>query len=276
MSQTLRTRLLITGSLAVILLLVARESLFFNGKASVYFLDVGQGDATLVVTPSGKQILIDGGPNMGTLEYLGSHMPFFDRNIELMIITHPDADHITALAEVLRRYSIDRVLLSGVPHESARYKELLDMIALHETTAIPADPGMTINMGDGLQIDVLWPPADTFGTEKWGSNNASVVVKVRTKHQSLILPGDIEEEAEQALLALGSNLHADILKVPHHGSRTSSSTGFILAVAPKLAIISSGSGNSFGHPHPDVVDRYEHFGVSLRNTATEGTVSLPL
>lgn len=262
-------------TLCILLLLAVREyRLLPDGNLHLYILDIGQGDSILLVTPSGKQILIDGGPDLTTLERLGEYMPFFDRTIELVILSHPDADHLTALPDVLRRYKVEHILMTGAQHHSSRYEKLLAMIEEYNVRVILADPAHDISMGDGVILDVIWPPPDVFGTEPKNANDLSVVVRALYGTSSILLTGDIEEEAEHAILASGADVRSTVLKVPHHGSRTSSSTGFLLAVDPELALISAGRDNQFGHPHPDILSRYASYGIPTQNTGQNGTISL--
>lgn len=244
-----------------------------NGHLVVHFFDVGQGDATLLITPSGKQILIDGGPNMEVLERLGSFMPFFDRTIDMLVLTHPDTDHLTALPNIVQRYNIGAVLLAGTDKHTARYTELLEYIEQKQLPVVWAETSKKFIFSDGVSIEMLWPDINNVSEIK-DANDASIVLRVQYNGASILCTGDIEEWAEKEILASGRSIQADVLKVPHHGSRTSSSTGFLLAVAPKLAIISAGADNRFGHPHPEVVQRYEKLDISVRNTALEGTISL--
>lgn len=254
-------------------LLAARELLMLpDGKLHVHFLDVGQGDATLIVTPSGKQILVDGGPDTSTLEHLGRYMPFFDRTIDVLVLTHPNADHLMALPEILRRYSIDSVLLSGNDYGLGRYEAIIDEILSQNIPVVLADRVKQIDMGDGVVLDVVWPNKEVVA--ELDVNNASVVFRVLHKEESILLPGDIELLAEKAILQSGVSLSSTVLKAAHHGSKTSSSTGFLLAAKPRLVIVSAGKENRFGHPNAEVVHRLENMGIPLRSTAKEGTISL--
>ena len=243
-----------------------------DGRLHVHFLDVGQGDATLLITPSGKQILVDGGPNMETLEDLGRLMPFFDRSIDLLILTHPNVDHFMSFPEVLRRYDVRHILLAGSEYRSSKYEELLQELLAQNVAVTFSNPQKDIVMGDGVVVDVVWPGPRDIG--KFGSNDESVTVRILYAEHSILLSGDIEKEAEEAILHTGENLRSTVLKIPHHGSRSSSSTGFILAVQPSLGIISAGRENKFGHPHEEIVERYGHFDVPLRSTVGEGMISL--
>jgi competence protein ComEC len=267
-------RLPIYFFLIVITALCIREiALLPDGKLHVHMLDVDQGDSYLVVTPSGKQIVLDGGPNLRTLEHLGNYMPFFDRNIEMIIMTHPDADHITALPHILRRYTVDTIVLSGALHNSGRYREVLHAIPDTVRRVILADPSKDI-LFDGITLDTVWPRKDVLGTTPRSQNNQSVVVRMLYGEHSILFTGDIERAAEDAILASGADMQSDVMTVPHHGSRTSSSTGFLLAVSPHTALLSAGKDNTYGHPHEEVVKRYDFFGIPIKTTQEFGTISM--
>lgn len=244
--------------------------------ARAVFLDVGQGDSILLVSATGKQVLIDGGPDRTALTRLGQTMPFLDRTIELLILTHPDADHVTSLPDVLKRYDVERILLTGVKHDSTIYANFLRAAEAEGAQLLFADPSVDIDMGDGLVLDIVWPGPGLLGTKPKASNETSVVVRAFAGDTSLLLTGDIEDGAESGILASGADIDSDILKVAHHGSRTSSATGFLLATSPRLAVISVGRQNKFGHPHPWVIKRLKHLGIPYRTTAEEGTITIPL
>lgn len=260
--------------LCVATLLITREIFLLpDGKLHLHMFDVGQGDSFLIITPQGKHVLIDGGPNLKTLEHLGRHMPFFDRSLELVILTHPDSDHITAIPEISKRYTIENILLSGAVHNSGRYEELLHSVINSDTNVILPDPQKTITI-DGVALDILWPPTEIFGTDPRSQNNQSIVIRMLYGHSSILFTGDIERQAERAILATGADIHADIMTAPHHGSKTSSSTGFILEVNPSLVLISAGRDNRYGHPHTEITDRYAALGIPIKTTPIHGTVSL--
>ena len=255
-------------------LLCAREiTLLPDGKLHVYFLGVGQGDSTLIVTPSGSQIIIDGGPNQNLLEYLGKHLPFFDRTIELLVITHPDADHITAIPEVLERYDVSHIMLNGAIHSSGKYAQLLNSIAQNHIDVLLPTPSKDIVI-DGVLFDCIWPEREIIGTMQSSQNAQSIVLRMFYKEHSVLFSGDLTRESENRILSKGTPVSADIMSVPHHGSHTSSSTGFLLSISPQLGIVSSGKNNRYGHPHNDVLDRYAFLGIPIKNTANVGSISL--
>ncbi len=242
-----------------------------DGSTHLSFLDVGQGDSTLVRSPSGKTILIDGGPDLTTLEHLGSHLPFFDRDIDLLILSHPHQDHLASFLEILKRYHVKKILLAKTPFELPRYKGILDELRTQNISVVFAEAGQKLGYNDGLTFDVLWP---TAGLENDDVNNASVVVRMRKDAHSALFTGDAEEPTEDALIASQVDLHAELLKVGHHGSNTSSSTGFILAIHPSQAVISVGVGNSYGHPNAEILQRYANFHIPVWRTDQQGTMEI--
>lgn len=248
-----------------------------DGHTHVHVLDVGQGDGIFIVGPSGQQVVIDGGPNLSALEGIGRRMSFFDRSIDVLVLTHPHADHLFAFPEILRRYDVGRVILTGAAYEQPRYEEFLQMLKDKQIPVIVADPSKDIAWDDGLQLDVLWPPPIHFGKEfKGDENDTSVVLKLIYGEDTVLFTGDMEEIEERAVLSARVDIDADILKVAHHGSRSSTSTGFLLKVSPEQAIISAGRDNSFGHPHKEVINRLNHFRIPIHVTAEEGTASIEL
>lgn len=258
----------------VALLLLRELRLLPDGRLHAYFLDVGQGDSILLVTPTGKQILVDGGPDLATLEHLGRFLPFFDRSLDLVVMTHPNLDHLAVFPEVLRRYRVDRFLFTGVAFKLPRYDAILAELRESGTQISLADPAMDIDMGDGVTLDIIWPPKDFFGQEFSEVNNTAIVLRVLHASGSILLTSDIEEKAEEAILTTGVDLRSTVLKVAHHGSKTSSSTGFLLAVRPSLAVISLGAENTYGHPHAVTLDRFKVLGIPVRRTDWEGTVEV--
>lgn len=242
----------------------------------VYFFDIDQGDSALLISPSGKQIVIDGGPNTALLEHLGAHMPFFDRTIELVVLSHPHSDHITALLPLLDRYTVQAILMSGAEYNLARYEGFLAKIEQYGIPVIKADPDHDIDMEDGLTLDVIWPREEDFGRTWENVNNASVAFRAIFCENSLFFGGDIEEEAESQILRSGQNIQANILKSSHHGSRSSSTEAFLAAIDPKAVIISSGKENKFAHPHSETLQKYKNLDLSVYNTAIHGTVHFRL
>ena len=240
--------LVFTGLLCIATLLSRPD-----GRLSVAVLDIGQGDSILVSSPGGGQVLIDGGPDGARLaEQLGSRMPFRDRTIELVVLTHPHSDHLAGLTEVLRRYEVKVILEPEVDYGSAEFAEWRRLVAEEGAQTSYARAGQVIDLGGGAYASVVSPPASAAPLQV---NDASVGLRVVYGDASFLLTGDMYTTAERAAVARGETLDSDVLKVAHHGSRTSSSGPFLRNVSPSVAVISAGEDNSHGHPHPETMER---------------------
>jgi len=264
---------ILSGLLVVLLLLfyLAHQS----GTAadlSVYFFDVGQGDAILIRTPSHQNIVIDGGPDNSLITKLGQALPFYDRQIDLMILTHPHDDHLIGLVEVLNRYQVRQVLYSGVLHNTDAYLEWLKIIQEERIPLKVALAGQSYFFGQ-VELKVLFPLTDLSNTAVENINNSSVVVQVIYGSVAAILVGDLEIAGEEELLQSGIfNLQAQILKVGHHGSNTASSENFLRQISPQYAIIQAGQDNKFGHPALRTLFKLNRIGVKVYRTDLDGDV----
>jgi competence protein ComEC len=227
-----------------------------DDRLHVSFLDVGQGDAILIQTPNGQDILIDGGPDPQEINLeLSEQLPFWDRTIDLVVCTQPHADHVTGLIDVLQRYRVKRVLDPGVPYDSAIYQEWLRLIEDREIEYSIARSGQEIDLGNGIKIEVLNPPESLWEGTGDDVDNNGVVLRLSWGQVSFLFTADIREEAEFELIGQRANLRSTVLKVAHHGSDTSTSQQFLAAVAPEVATVSVGVNNTFGHPSPEVLER---------------------
>ena len=223
----------------------------------VNFFDVGQGDAAFIETPEGRQILIDGGPDASVLEKLGEEMPFYDRSIDLVILTHPEADHITGLIEVLKNYQVGQILESGFKRETAGYKEWQRLIKEKNIPTKIARAGQIISLGQGIKIKILWPNETAVSLSPESSNNISVVSQLIYGQREFLFTGDIEKQTELKLTnnQSASGIESDVLKIAHHGSKSSTNQLFLEKVNPNIAVISVGNKNPYGHPHQEVLER---------------------
>ena len=258
------------GALAVALTAAAIFPTLPDGNLHVAFLDVGQGDAVLITAPHGQQLLVDGGPSEVTvLRRLAAEMPLWDRSLDVVVSTHPDSDHLTGLLAVERRYAVGTVLVSDMRGDSS-----LAQAWQAETagSVITARAGMQFRLDDGVSVRVLNPGEQS--AQFPDSNNHSVTLLVQMGRVRFLLSGDLEAPGESALLAMGQDVHATVLKSPHHGSKTGSSDAFLDAVQPQLVVISVGKDNRFGHPAPEVLARYAAHGISVLRTDRLGTVEL--
>lgn len=223
----------------------------------VVFFDVGQGDSIFIETPNKKQVLIDGGPDKMVLEKLEEVMPFYDRTIDLMILTHPDADHLTGLLSVLEYFKVNHILVSGFENNTAVYQEWKKLIEERNIPVTLAQVGQRIVFPSGVEFDILWPDQSKMETIS-KANNASVVGRLIYNESEILLTGDIEKKIENLLS--NQDLESDVLKIPHHGSKSSTGYSFLKAIRPKISVISVGENNRYGHPHQEVLER-------LNNTA---------
>ena len=237
-----------------------------NGNIKIDFFDVGQGSAIFIDAPNQNQALIDGGPSDTVLTKLGQALPLLDKKIELVILTHPDADHLSGLIEVLRRYEVGQILETGIADDSAEYQEWNNLIAQKKIPVIFASAGQNIKIADNLSIKILYPLGKINGQNFGDKTNAtSIVGKIIYGQNEILFTGDAEEQTEQPLILLGADLRADILAVGHHGSKNSTSQEFLAAVAPQVAVIQVGAKNRYGHPAPETLERLKGVKNVLRN-----------
>ena len=226
-----------------------------DSKLHVIFLDVGQGDAAFISTPGGQQILVDGGPDpVELVQFLGGSMPFMDRTIELVVLTHPHSDHVGGLIEVLRRYKVEHIVERQLDYDSPSYQAWRRAVEIEGADIFAAEPGQLIAFDDGVLIEVVGPPARLLRGTSSDVDNASVVLRLTYGDVSFLLTGDMFSEAEYALVSRGNNIDSDVLKVAHHGSRSSSSEVFLDNVNPTVTVVSAGENNLYGHPHAETLD----------------------
>jgi competence protein ComEC len=204
---------------------------------------------------------------------VGKALPFWDRTIELVVLTHPDNDHLTGLVEILRRYHVQRVLTSGIESNSETFATWRRLLAEKNIETVTAEKGMRIVLSDGIHITVLHPPGSDESKPE-DPNESSVVLRLEYDNFRLLLPGDIGTETERDLLRGDQDLQSTVLKVAHHGSATATSAEFLNEVRPSIAVISVGRENPFGHPSEATVARLkEAVGENgLYLTSQDGTV----
>ncbi len=255
--RSFRKWTLLTVGIIAILLWVAVFTLP-DGDLHVSFIDVGQGDAIFIQQGS-QQILIDGGPDAEKVSLeLGKRMPFWDRRIELVVLTHAQDDHISGLLSILERYEVDTVIEPGVAYDTENYQQWLKLIERNNIDYITGQSGQYIDMGGGVRIDILHPQSELSAVTESDINNSSVVLRLVKNKAIFLFTGDIEETVEYELLHTnGGELHSTVLKVAHHGSDSSTTQFFLDAVKPQIAVISVGENNRFGHPDAGVLSRLE-------------------
>ncbi|MHB8104350.1 MAG: ComEC/Rec2 family competence protein [Dehalococcoidales bacterium] len=246
-----------------------------DDKLRISFLDVGQGDAILIQKGS-TQILIDGGPSPQAVTLqLSERMPYWDRSIDLAVLTHPHQDHLAGLLEVLRRYDVGQVLYPPSEGESPLYDEWVRFIGEAGTKAMVARAGQLIDLGDGVTLEVLWPTANPLKGSESDIDNNSVVLLVKMGDVSFLLTGDSMSEAEWELIRTRADIKGAVIKVAHHGSKSSSTAQFLAVVNPRAAVISVGANNTYNLPNSTVMARLgEKVGENnVYRTDTDGTIT---
>jgi len=247
-----------------------------DGKLHVFVLDVGQGDSILIQTPTSERILIDGGPDDSVVQELGKVMPFYEKNIDVVILSHPHVDHVNGLVEVLKRYHVGQVMMSGVKYNFSGYFAFLDQVARQKIPVVYAGArvaraGVPADYRFGsVTLDMLFPFESEQGRSFENQNNGSIVFRLLYGKRSFYFPGDLEKEGEEKLVASGFDLRADFLKAPHHGSKTSSTTELLDRIQPLFAAISCGVDNKFKHPFPGTLQHYQERKISTFRTDLDG------
>lgn len=242
-------------------------------KFTFAMLDVGQGDALFIESPTGTQVLIDGGPPKKILSELARVMPPLDKSIDAIFITNPDQDHIGGFSDVLKNYKVGKVFSSGTTSDSKTYQNLKKDFKTKKVEEFLVKKGMNINLGGGVNINILFPDRDV---STWPTNDGSIVAKLSYANVSLLLTGDASIKTEKLILENNSkeSLHSTILKVGHHGSRSATGESFLSVVGPYYALISDGKNNKYGHPHKEVIDLLSKFKVRVFRTDEDGTILL--
>jgi competence protein ComEC len=249
-----------------------------DGRLHLVMLDIGQGDAMIVRAPDGATMLVDGGPDPDlAARRLGEVLPFWQRTLDIVLLTHPHEDHVAGLVPALERFRVGIVLDPGRDYGNPTYDRFLELSAAEPSASYRlARAGMTLRLG-GVDLTVLYPSdADAGAPLPDGDiNNASVVLLVTQGSFRALLTGDAEAPVEASLLARGLVPRVDLLKVGHHGSDSSSTPAFLAALQPRLALISVGAGNEYGHPHASTLEQLGAIdGLEIRRTDLDGTIDI--
>jgi len=244
-----------------------------NLYLKVVFLNVGQGDSIYIETPDGHQMLIDGGPDARVLSQLSQVMPFGDRSIDVIVATHPDADHIGGLPQVLDTYEVSTFIENGVTSDTKVYQNLEQKIFKNKIKKIIALRGNSIMLDKekNIHFDILFPDRDV---SSFDSNDASIVGRLVYGNESFMLTGDATVYTENLIKWNESDsiLKSQVLKLGHHGSHTSSSLPWLESVNPKVSIISAGKDNRYGHPHKDILERLKDLKIPYLATYEKGNI----
>ena len=268
-NSRIETKVLVGAAVILLILAIFVWQSLPDGRLHVVFLDVGQGDAIFIQTPSGRQVLVDGGPSeTALLSQLGRQMPFWDRTLDVMVLTHPDSDHVTGLAPVLERYQVNTVIFREMEHASEVYEYWLQLLAAEGATVYQGEAGLRLTLDEGLEMVVLHPGVKLLDE----ANNNSVVTRLTYGEVSVLLPGDIEAVIEQQLVTDGATLTSTVLKAAHHGSCSSTTQEFLDAVDPEVVVISVGAENRFGHPCNEVLERLQE--LPIYRTDEQGAIEV--
>ncbi|MCX6754489.1 MAG: MBL fold metallo-hydrolase [Candidatus Nomurabacteria bacterium] len=264
----------------IIILLSVGFALLFNSFQNhdnkylkVVFLDVGQGDAIYIEAPNGKQVLVDGGPDSKLLSSLSKVMPFADRSIDMIIATHGDMDHIGGFPLLLDSYKVASIIENGNISNTKIFSSLENKIIKNKINKIIAHRGMHIILDEknNIYIDILYPDRDISKLE---SNDGSIVGKLVYGNNSFMLTGDASLYVENLIEWNESDatIHSDVLKLGHHGAKTASSILWLEKVNPKVAIVSAGKNNKYGHPSEETLNRLSSLKIPFMNTSEIGNI----
>ncbi|CAN5619884.1 hypothetical protein BH23CHL2_BH23CHL2_09550 [soil metagenome] len=244
----------------------------------VSVLDVDQGQAVLIVAPDGGAALIDAGRSRTRVreEIVPYARSLGVESLEYLILSHPDQDHVGGMPEVLEMFAVGNWVDPGIPTTNQTYEQTIEMILDRDIPAVLARQGEQLELGGGVRISLLWPQSEfIMSSGEPDSNENSVVVLISYGNIDILVPGDLEETGERALVEqMGGDLESEILVVGHHGSNTSSTAGFLDAVNASVAVISAGEGNPYGHPHDEVLQRLRFRDVDIYRTDLDGTIEI--
>jgi beta-lactamase superfamily II metal-dependent hydrolase len=270
-------KVLVVAILTILLIVCVTRvgHLTSTSKLEISFFDIGQGDAIFIKTPSGKKMLIDGGPNSKVLEDLAHTMSYFDTNIDIVISTHPDADHITGLIPVLDAYTVGQIILSPVSGSTGVFETFNDKIKNEGAELHVAKRGDSIDFGDGVVAYVLHPGRDFRANEK-DTNDASVTVVLKYGSTSALLTGDLPSVYERNLISKVLPRNITLYKAGHHGSKYSSGDVLLSYIHPEYAVVSAGKNNTYGHPNPETLGRLKVYSKEILSTIEKGMITFSL
>ncbi len=258
--------LLLLGSLLVwVLVFVSKK-----GDFSITFYDVGQGDSALIQTKNGYNILVDGGPNNKVVEYLDRDLPLNDRELDFVILTHPQADHMTGLIQTLKKFHVKKVLASHVSNETALYQQWVDTLNSTKTPIEYVKEGQSITTSDGVSLQFIWPQqSEKF--EVKDLNEASIVFKLSYGDLDILMTGDNDSQTQPYPTHIGQ---IEVLKVPHHGSKTALKDEFLKEIHPQLSVISVAAKNRYGHPRAETLEQLKKIGSQILRTDQNGNIKI--
>ncbi len=253
---------ILTSFIIVVFVLVFQFANSSSTSFKMVFCDVGQGDG-IYIRAFSQDIVIDGGPDDSIVDCLGTHMPLFDRNIELMVVTHADSDHYAGFLDVLDFYTVSNFSTSHGDSDVLGYQALLNKLEKMNVPVRRLEQGESIKINDELKLDILWPPT-AFTDIDDDRNNSSLVMLLNYNNFQALLAGDVDKEYLNLLLRDLSQL--EVMKLSHHGSHTGTNEATFEHIRPELSVISAGRDNRFGHPHKEVIDVLNKFELKYLST----------
>lgn len=267
----------------ILIVLIFINVFYKPNEFKLNFIDVGQGDSTLITTESNKKILIDGGGSefnssfdVGEKTLLPYLLKHHVSKLDYIIISHFDSDHVGGLFKILEKLKVEKIIIGKQFENSENYQKFIKITKEKNIKIKVVKAGDKIYLDKNTYINVIWPDINNIVNENIVNNN-SLVFKMVYKNFSILFTGDIEEIAERRILNLYSDkLKADILKVAHHGSKTSSIEEFIKAVSPRIALIGVGKNNNFGHPNEEVIQRLKNYNIKIYRTDFNGEIDLKI
>jgi len=239
---------------------------------TLQFLDIGQGDAILIRTPTNCTIIIDGGPGNKLTDNLYKSLPVLENTIDLLVLTHPHADHMDGLINILKRYKVKNIFTTGVLYHSSAYTEFNRLLS-HSNAQVVHPLAREKYLMCGLEIEIKYPLESMINQEIENINNASIVMRIKIKNTWVYLNGDAEIEVEKKILESQQVIKSDIMKAGHHGSSTSNSLKLLETVEPQDLVIQSGVDNSYLHPHPETLQKAKNLGIKVKRNDIRGTIT---
>lgn len=245
-------------------------------ELAIYFFDVGQGDSILIESKDGAQILIDGGPPNRILPQLSRVLPYFDRYIDVVILTHPHADHISGLIEVFKKYNVGMLIESGASYSTAEFYEFEKLVEAKGIKKILVDRPASINFSSNAKLKFLYPDRSFDGENLKNVHDSAIISELDFEGKKILFMADAEKKTENHLVSQGVLEDIDVLKAGHHGSKTSSNAEFLKAIKPEYAVISVGAKNRYGHPSQEALSRFASLGAKIFRTDLDGTIRLEI
>jgi len=258
-----------------------------DGKLRVVFCDVGQGDGIYIDLPDGRDILIDGGPDRKILQCLGKHMPFWDRSIDMVFLTHSEADHLNGLVHVLERYKVDYFISSPAGNETKEFKKLIELVKDKKISVRNVYADDVVRLRNDIVFRVLWPSRKFVAQKVERGGERENVLGAKTEHEDLndfslvmelvfedfeiLFTGDADEEIQDDILAVSNVEQVEVFKIPHHGSKYGILDAYLKAAEPRFGVISVGK-NRWGHPREEILDKLQNEGVEVYRTDKQGSV----